>query len=221
MKRFIRSSKALICIFLCAAITSCTTTQTFIIAPKTVDCQYDDVNYCMLVKQKEGDNWMVFSNTINGFEYTEGTQYTIKVDRKRVGEGYNYTLKEVIDTKVMQDYAEVNPLKGTAWKAASWKSSGEEQPFTNKQEIFFSGEKMDISGNAGCNRFFGTYEIDNSSNLISFGAMGSTKMMCEPSVMTQEDKMLKIFGMVKSYQIEDDQLVLKGDGGSIVFERSN
>lgn len=75
-----------------------------------------------------------------------------------------------------------------------------------------------VFGNAGCNSFRGTYEIDGSS--ISFGPLAATKMMCPPDVMEQETAFLQALERVRSFGFDDDgflQLAAE-DGASSRFE---
>ena len=47
-----------------------------------------------------------------------------------------------------------------------------------------------VTGHAGCNGFFGTYDI--TGKRLRFGAMGATKKLCEPDRMKAERKFFEI-----------------------------
>lgn len=74
--------------------------------------------------------------------------------------------------------------------------------------------KNGISGFAGCNRFFGTYQ--SSGATISFIGLGSTKMFCQDR-MNVEDTYFKTLGNVKSYKTNGGKLYFLSEG-SVVLE---
>ena len=62
-----------------------------------------------------------------------------------------------------------------------------------------------INGFAGCNRFFGSYELNESK--IQFSGLGSTKMYCQEKSAT-EDKYLKALSEVESFLPKGGRLLL-------------
>ena len=65
-----------------------------------------------------------------------------------------------------------------------------------------------VSGNAGCNNYFGTAVLDNET--IKFGAMGSTKMACDDTIMkTENDFLKKISNQTFNYAVGEYSLELK------------
>ena len=64
-------------------------------------------------------------------------------------------------------------------------------------EVFITLESSDkkVFGRAGCNRFFGVYEQNESQ--LTFSGMGATKMACPD--MEVEGKILKAMNEVKSF----------------------
>jgi heat shock protein HslJ len=72
-----------------------------------------------------------------------------------------------------------------------------------------------VAGNASCNQYSGTYEIDGSS--ITFGPMISTQMFCD-GLMDQEIAYLAALGTVDTWSIDGDELQLKsGDTTVLTF----
>jgi heat shock protein HslJ len=65
-----------------------------------------------------------------------------------------------------------------------------------------------INGFAGCNRFFGGYELNQST--LKFSGMGSTKMYCQETAAT-EDQYLKALSEVQSFKSEGEKLQLLAD----------
>jgi heat shock protein HslJ len=72
-------------------------------------------------------------------------------------------------------------------------------------------------GFAGCNSYGGGYKLEGSS--LTFGAMASTKMFCEP-VQAQEDAYLKALAAVSTWQLADGVLTLRGDGVELRFREA-
>jgi heat shock protein HslJ len=71
-----------------------------------------------------------------------------------------------------------------------------------------------ISGFAGCNRFFGGYELNQST--LKFGNTGSTKMFCQDKSEI-ESNYFKALGEVQSFKSENEKLFLLS-GEKIILE---
>jgi heat shock protein HslJ len=68
-------------------------------------------------------------------------------------------------------------------------------------------ENGEVSGNASCNHFGGSYEI--SGDKISFGAMFMTEMWCEPeALMDQEAAYLDLLATAERFEIVDGMLTI-------------
>ncbi len=80
-----------------------------------------------------------------------------------------------------------------------------------RTEVRFADGK--ISGTAGCNRFNGDYSI--ASNVLSFGPVASTRMMCPEKQMAQEATFLALLAdkLTKRYSVEGN-LILADDKGN-------
>ena len=62
-------------------------------------------------------------------------------------------------------------------------------------------------GTAGCNHWFSSYSMKDQQ--ISFGQPGSTRMMCAPALMEQEQRFLEALGKVQRWDLSvTDQLRL-------------
>lgn len=57
--------------------------------------------------------------------------------------------------------------------------------------ITFNDGTKQVSGFSGCNRFFGSYSLNNLA--IKFGELGSTKMFCHENANTIETNLFKAF----------------------------
>ena len=64
-----------------------------------------------------------------------------------------------------------------------------------------------LQGSAGCNRYFGGYEL-GAGNSLSIGNTGSTMMMCPDEIMNWEVRYLQALENISSYRIENNRLLL-------------
>ncbi len=71
------------------------------------------------------------------------------------------------------------------------------------------------AGNASCNQYFGSYELDGSS--ITFGPLASTEMFCaDPGVMEQEAAYLTALQSVDSWAMDDETLTFSSGGAPVL-----
>jgi heat shock protein HslJ len=75
-----------------------------------------------------------------------------------------------------------------------------------------------ISGSAGVNSYFATYEVDGET--LTLGPVGSTMMMGPEKAMAQELAFLSALATAKSYQVDGDTLEINFEGGSLLFAAS-
>lgn len=83
--------------------------------------------------------------------------------------------------------------------------------------IHFESDKG-FYGNAGCNNFFGNYQIQ--ANTLIVGGAGMTRMMCAPESMEVEDTLMRILsdGNTSAY-ISGNNLILQKGNIKAVFSR--
>lgn len=75
-----------------------------------------------------------------------------------------------------------------------------------------------FGGNASCNRYFGSYTLQDSSLKIG-EHMGSTRMMCaEQVLMEQEDFLFEMLPMAVTVHNDDGQLVLRDKDGKQILK---
>jgi heat shock protein HslJ len=67
-------------------------------------------------------------------------------------------------------------------------------------------------GSAGCNHWFASYQLQG--NNLSFGPAGSTRKLCAPALMEQEQRFLKALQQIRRWDISPiDQLRLWPEQG--------
>jgi heat shock protein HslJ len=83
--------------------------------------------------------------------------------------------------------------------------AGEKRP-----HILLDSAQKKATGFAGCNNFFGSYEIDDIA--LKFGPLGSTRMSCPDLQLSLETEVFKALDQTSGWEIKDDVLFfLDGD----------
>ena len=104
------------------------------------------------------------------------------------------------------------PLVGTQWQLTAYNNGkgGVVSTVSGSQVTALFSEDGKLTGSAGCNTYTAAYKATGDKIQISQAA--STLMMCaEPQgVMEQETAYLQAIGKAATYQIEGDQLTLRG-----------
>jgi heat shock protein HslJ len=104
-----------------------------------------------------------------------------------------------------------NNLTGIKWRVVELSgipvatSLHGERPF-----ILFDAAKRQVTGYAGCNRFFGGYSLEG--DMLTFGLIGATKMACPDLEEGVETEFFKILDATRRWEIVDGTLrLLNGD----------
>jgi D-alanyl-D-alanine carboxypeptidase len=114
-------------------------------------------------------------------------------------------------TCIFGSHGQAQTLEGTDWVLNGYGG----KTVLEETQITAQFEEGRVSGSAGCNRYFGSYEARQGGLKIS--EVASTKMACPDPIMAQEDAYLKLLRAAKSYQIEAGELyLLDGDGRAIL-----
>ena len=119
------------------------------------------------------------------------------------------TDSQKISTTTENTVAETgSDLTGKHWKLIELFGNPVPATENNAQEahIIFNAEDNRFSGNAGCNRISGTYEL-KSPDRITFSQAIATRMMCINGMET-EDQFLQVINTADSYIIKNDTLTL-------------
>jgi heat shock protein HslJ len=122
------------------------------------------------------------------------------------------------DNKVLAAYkAETQDLAGTDWNVVGY-NNGKEAVVSviNGTTLTASfGKDGNLSGNAGCNNYNGSYTVNG--NQITIGPLASTMMFCEEpaGTMDQEAQYLAALQTATTYQIENNTLELRTKEGAL------
>ena len=109
------------------------------------------------------------------------------------------------------------PLENTYWKLQEIDGEAVTTPKGQREaHMILKPAESRVNGNAGCNNFFGGYELDGET--LRFGQTGATMMAC-PNGMETEQAFLSALGKVDRYEIEGAILRLyQGDTLLAIFE---
>ncbi|MBA2680252.1 MAG: META domain-containing protein [Ktedonobacteraceae bacterium] len=111
-------------------------------------------------------------------------------------------------------------LVGSAWTLVSFEtetgviSVAAEAPST----LIFAAEGEQagrLSGNGGCNRYFASYTL--ADDRLSISPIGSTRMMCSPDRMVQEDRFFQALSTAERYERSSDELLIIYADGTLRF----
>jgi heat shock protein HslJ/uncharacterized protein YraI len=102
-------------------------------------------------------------------------------------------------------------LADTAWDVISYNNGREAVVglITGTEITALFGAGGDLTGNAGCNEYFTSYEV--SGNNIKIGMLGQTMRFCAepPGVMEQESEYLAALQSAATYGVEGDTLHMR------------
>ncbi len=108
-------------------------------------------------------------------------------------------------------------LEDTYWQLSQYlDAAGEMTSVASDVTVDLKLSEGQLGGSAGCNRYFGSYELDGD-RLSLTSPMGSTQMACVPPVAEQEQRYLALLAQTSSWEIEGRQLAfLDAEGRQIL-----
>lgn len=109
-------------------------------------------------------------------------------------------------------------LEDKTWVLESYGEPGNLKPVIEGTRITatFDSAEGQVSGSAGCNSYFGDYQINGK---LSIPVLASTEMYClDPEgVMEQESEYLKMLQTAGSYRIQDGKLQIDCGNQILVY----
>jgi heat shock protein HslJ len=125
------------------------------------------------------------------------------------------TQAPALGTEIAQEPVQ---LEDTEWALERYGPPGEESELLPGSTITLRFQDSQVSGTAGCNSYFGDYQLAGHS--LSVGMLGSTEMWCE-GLMDQESAYLALLREVETVSRQGDRLVLTGSDGRLVFAQQS
>ena len=107
-------------------------------------------------------------------------------------------------------------LEGSKWLLASYGDQDSPQAVIEDTRGTAEFSEGDVTGTAGCNTYFGSYEVDGQE--LAFGPVASTEMYCmDPEgLMDQEYAYLQALGKAEQYEIKEGNLIITGTEGQVL-----
>ena len=215
----------LIILGICAAsdgLANDATEKTLYVGPERMPCTGVAPQMCLQVKENISENYSLFYDNIEGFCYSPGYEYVIRVMEESVenppadASSKKWTLVEVISKT---GNVTASGLEGVNWHLDSYLSQEGETvcvlPNTQVTALF---ESSRISGNGGCNNYGGQYVADGTNLTIS--DVVSTLMFCAENVSDQESNYLANLQSAKSYNVSGNLLRIADFNGTVVLTYS-
>jgi heat shock protein HslJ len=103
------------------------------------------------------------------------------------------------------EHTSQTPLPGTTWNLVEMNTKKIQLPGPQVPHLHFEAEK--VTGNDGCNNFFGGYTLDE--NNLTFGMLASTRMAC-PQIEGFDIEFNEVISMTTRYRISGNKLELFG-----------
>ena len=150
--------------------------MTVFIGPDLIDCEGEGPQKCMLVKENQEDDWGLFYDRIEGFDYEEGYNYEITVGVEDVpnppagGSSNRWILLELISKTPVEKSVASTSLEGPLWVIKEYRDAdGDLIPSLADTPVTAEFSDSQISGSSGCNSYSGSYEINGDR--IEFGLL--------------------------------------------------
>ncbi|MCH8537529.1 MAG: copper resistance protein NlpE N-terminal domain-containing protein [Alkalimonas sp.] len=94
------------------------------------------------------------------------------------------------------------PLADIKWQLTEL--MGQQLPADNPVYIVFNSSEARVHGHAGCNRFFGGYELNSETLRLRISGIGMTQMACMQD--NYESEFLQALHSVDNFNLTDEQL---------------
>lgn len=122
-----------------------------------------------------------------------------------------------VNLKGVQEQSDARDATLVDLSASAWRPTHiGEMRLDNETEMFvdfgFSGQ---VTGHGGCNRFFGSYELEHGSLQVS--PLGSTRMACPEPTMSFELSFLEALQKPTIASLADNKLNLRVDQKEVVL----
>ena len=104
-------------------------------------------------------------------------------------------------------------LEGTSWRVEEVGGHGVLDGVRSTVEFPEAGR---VAGQAACNRYSGAI-ARSGERIDSIGPLATTRMMCPPAVMDQEQRVLEALGRARRLAREGAYLTLYDEGGEALI----
>jgi heat shock protein HslJ len=201
---------------------------TLFVGPERVFCDNPlRNNLCYQVKGKPEDQWELYKGEIMGLIYQPDYIYELQVQKDSLSNPtenapeQQWVLMKIIQKAPISNegVVEKQGIKGATWtldqfgtQEALHSAVGDTLP-----TIFFQ-ENGHFTGSSVCNKFNGSYSIDNLK--IQFGSIAITKKMCptENGMLEQEQTILRTLETADTFEFDSNNLSIFSSTASLVLK---
>lgn len=190
-------------------------TKTLFVDSQLATCTGVGPMQCMRVRSDASQDWTLFYDSIEGFNYEPGYTYELRVSETPVenppadGSSIKTTLIEVVKKEPVATAS----LANTEWVYESLQTDGALKTVLPNTELTLNFSETQASGNAGCNLFSGDYSQNGAQ--LSFSSLVSTERACLDADATQQEQdFLSHLGQVTQASLNQDFLVLTDSTGA-------
>ncbi len=212
--KMIRTDFFVILMILCSSINlrAQVNLKKIFIADHYVNCHSVGQADCFQVKDSANGTWTNFFGNIEGFNYEEGYQYELLIEILTIHKTpsdspiYHYVFNKLIDKNKNQIHDKYK-LDDEPWFLIKVKSGEKLKSLKDANAfIIFHLDENKVSGNFGCNKFFGAVKINEKE--ILFDKLGATKMMCADEMNKIENGFMQQLPKANHYEVKGNQLLL-------------
>lgn len=185
------------------------------VAPNRLDCVGVTPQKCMLVRENPEDDWKLFYDEIEDFQYEEGYLYKLRVNEETVASAPADS--STIHLKLVEEVSKTpitSSLVGTNWKLETLNGKS---PIDKSEITAIFGADGGLYGSAGCNSYRTKYQVGGQE--ITINPAATTRMACsEPAgVMEQESVYLSSLESAKTFKIIGYRLELYDEGDQLIL----
>ena len=174
---------------------------------------------CLQIKGVNDADWSNLYTNINGFKYTPGYRYKLRVRVTQVknppadGSSLKYTLTKVLEKKRVSSSSQLAAITGKKWVLIKMDDA---DIADGKIWMEFDAAKKRIYGKSGCNNMMGGYS--GSGNNITFSKVAGTLMACpDNDVMRREGSFMQQLGdQTFKYEVAGPLVNLVRDGKTVL-----
>jgi len=174
---------------------------------------------CLQIKGVNDADWSNLYTNINGFKYTPGYRYKLRVRITRIknppadGSSLKYTLTKVLEKKRISSSSQLATITGKKWVLVKMDDA---DVTDGKIWMEFDAGKKRIHGKSGCNNMMGGYSSSGSN--ITFSKVAGTLMACpDNDVMRREGAFIQHLGdQTFKYEVAGSLVNLVKDGKTIL-----
>lgn len=178
------------------------------VAPNTELCEGEAEQICLLVRESLADEWELFYDTIEGFQYIAGFNYKLLVleeeliDPPADGSSVRYTLKEVLSQEgsfePQPEEADEPQIAMQIWHLDFLITNSD----ALQKDITLQFGDEQVTGSGGCNDYVAGFVTEGEEQL-RVESIGASRKLCDETISQQERDYFDALAMVATFEQTD------------------